>query len=142
MAAASGSSIRWVERAPAAMARLDEGPLLDVGDPRRRAHDHARMCEAALLDLGEEVAEHLLGHLEVGDHAVAEGSNRGDRRGGPPDHPLRLVADGVDVSGRRVDGDDRGLGDENALPAHEDQRVRGSQIDRYVAPACQATATA
>ena len=120
---------------PGGQARLGERALLDVGDPRRGAHDHPRMREAPALDLAEEVAQHLLGHLEVGDHPVAQGPDRRDRGRGAPDHPLGLVAHRVHAAGGGVDGDDRGLGGDDALVAHVDERVRGAEVDRDVAPA-------
>jgi hypothetical protein len=51
--------------------RLGDGALLDLGDPRRRAHDHAGARHAPLLDLADEVAQHLLRDLEVGYHPVS-----------------------------------------------------------------------
>ena len=78
--------------------RFHDRALLDVRDPRRRAHHHARMREAAAVDPADEVPQHLLGHLEVGDHAVAQGPDRRDRRRRAADHPLGVVADGVHLA--------------------------------------------
>src|SRR3954454_7842877 len=101
IAAAIDSSMRCTCRAPADRA-LEEVPLppprrsrrlldraaLDLGDPRRRAHDEARVRAAAIEHLGDEVAQHLLGDLEVRDDAVAQRARGRDRRGRPTDHPL------------------------------------------------------
>ena len=57
------------------------------------------MGEAAVIGALDEVAEHRLGDLEVGDHAVLERPHRVDRRRRAPEHLLGLGADGVDLAG-------------------------------------------
>ena len=57
------------------------------------------MSKAILVDLLDEVAEHLLGHLEVGDHPVLQGPDSLDGAGGASEHTLGLDADGVHLSG-------------------------------------------
>ena len=47
--------------------------------PDGHADDHPRMRPAVLVDLLDEVPEHLLGDLEVGDHAVLQRPDRLDR---------------------------------------------------------------
>ena len=54
------------------LGRLHHGPLLHTGDPRRHADDHPRLGEPALVDPLDEIAEHLLADLEVGDDAVLQ----------------------------------------------------------------------
>ena len=93
------------------------------------------MGEAVLVHPLDEVAEHLLGDVEVGDHAVLERADRLDRPRGAAEHPLRVDADGVHLAGRRVDRDHRGLGEHDAATAHVDERVGGSEVDRHVAAA-------
>ena len=56
--------------------RLLDRALLDAGDARRDADDHARVREAVLVHLLDEVAEHLLGDVEVGDDAVLQRADR------------------------------------------------------------------
>ena len=60
-------------------AGLLDGALLDPGHARGHADHHARVRPAVLVHLLDEVAEHLLGHVEVGDHAVLERADRLDR---------------------------------------------------------------
>ena len=115
--------------------RLLDGALLDPGDARRDADDDARVREAVLVDLLDEVAEHLLGDVEVGDDAVLERADRLDRARRAAEHPLRLDSDRVHLAGALVDRDDRGLGEHDAAPAHVDERVCGAEIDRHVAAA-------
>ena len=78
--------------------RLLDRALLDAGDAGRDADDDARVREAVLVHLLDEVAEHLLGDVEVGDHAVLERADRRDRAGRPAEHALRLDADRVHVA--------------------------------------------
>ena len=92
------------------------------------------MREAVLVHLLDEVPEHLLGDVEVGDHAVLERPDRADRPGRAPEHPLGLEPDRVDVAGRLVDRDDRRLAEHDPAPAHVDERVRGAEVDRHVPP--------
>ena len=86
------------------VAGLLDRALLDGGDPAGHADDHAGLGEVATaVHLLDEVAQHLLGRLEVGDHAVLERADGGDVVGGAADHPLGLVADGEDLAGGGVD---------------------------------------
>ena len=55
--------------------------------------------------------------------------------GGAPEHPLGLDADGVDLARALVDGDHRGLGEDDAAAADVDERVGRAEIDGHVASA-------
>jgi hypothetical protein len=116
-------------------AGLLHRPLLDSGHPRGNADDDPRVGEAAGVKRGDEVPQHLLGDLEVGDHAVFQRPDRGDRAGRAAEHPLCFDADGVDVAAERIDRDHRGLREDNSAPSHIDERVGGSQVDGHVAAA-------
>ena len=135
MAAAIGSSISATWRAPADRHASSTARVSTSVTPGGDAHDHPRARPAARLRLAQEVAQHLLGDLEVGDHPVAQRPCRGDRGGGAADHPVRLVADGVDLAAIGVDGDHRRLGDDDAAAALVDERVRGAEVDGEVAVA-------
>ena len=93
------------------------------------------MRPPVLVNLLDEVAEHLLRHFEVGDHAVLERANSGNRPGRPPEHSLRLDPHGVHLTGAGVDCDDARLGQDDAPPADVDKRVGRPEIDRHVAAA-------
>src|SRR3954466_3383130 len=88
---------------------LFDGALLDARHPRRHAHDDARMREAMLMHLLDEVPKHLLGHVEVCDDAVLQRTDRLDRARRAAEHALCLDADGVHLTGALVDRDDRRL---------------------------------
>ena len=111
---------------------LDRAPL-DLGDARRRADDQARVRAAVVEDLAHEVAQHLLGHLEVGDHAMAQRPGGRDLGRRAPDHPLGVGPNGDDLARALVDGHDRRLGEHDAAAVHMDDRVGGPQIDGHVA---------
>ena len=112
--------------------RLFDRALLDLGHARRRADDQPRVRAAAVDHLADEVPQHLLGHLEVGDHAVAQRPRGRDRGGRATDHPLGLGADRVDLAGPQIGGDDRRLGHDDPLAADVHERVGGAEIDRHV----------
>ena len=115
--------------------RLLDRALLHPGHARRDADDDARMREAVLVHLLDEVPKHLLGDVEVGDDAVFERPDRGDSPWRAPEHPLRLDADRVHLPGPLVDGDDRRLREHDAAPADVDEGVRGAEVDGHVAAA-------
>ena len=88
---------------------------------------------AALVHLLDEVAEHLLADVEVGDDAVLQRADGLDVAGRAPDHPLRLGADRERAAVARVDRDHRRLVEHDAAAAHVDERVRGAEVDGHVA---------
>jgi hypothetical protein len=94
--------------------------------------------QAPPIGLADEVLEHLLGDLEVADHAGAHGPDRPDVAGRAADHAVGLLADLQDLarSAPVEDGDDGGLVEHDAPALHIDQGVGGPQIDRHVAGAC------
>jgi hypothetical protein len=65
--------------------------------------------ETVVVDLLDEVTEHLLGDVEVGDDAVLQRANRGDRSRRTAQHAFRFDPDRVYLTGALVDRDDRGL---------------------------------
>src|SRR3954468_13066573 len=90
---------------PGRQARLLDRALLDAGHARGHADDDARVRPAVLVHLLDEVAQHLLGHVEVGDHAVLQRPDGLDRAGRAAEHPLGLDADGMHLPRPRVDRD-------------------------------------
>jgi hypothetical protein len=91
------------------------------------------MRETVLMDLLDEVAQHLLRDVEVGDHPVLQRADRADRPRRATEHPLRLYADRVHLSGALVDRDDARLGEDDAAPTHVDERVCGAEVHGHVA---------
>ena len=109
------------------------GALLDAGDARRHADDHPRLAPLAGVDPLDEVAQHLLADLEVGDDAVLQRPDGLDVVGRAAHHPLRLEADRDGAAVVDVDRDDRGLVEHDALAADVDQGVGGAEVDGEVA---------
>ena len=131
MAAAIGSSMSRDQRAPALMvasrtARFSTSVTPDGMPTRTRGRAH---LGEAIVDLGDEVPNHLLGHVEVADHPVAQRADGDDVGRRAADHPLRLGADGQDALRPRVHGDHRWLADDDAAVADGDERVRGAEVD-------------
>ena len=112
-----------------------DGALLHLGDARRDAEQHPRPGDHAdpVVDLVDEVLDHLLGHVEVADDAVAQRADRDDVGRRPADHPLGLRADRQDALGLGVDGHDGRLAHDDPAVAHVDQRVGGPEVDPDVA---------
>ena len=107
--------------------------LLDLRDLRRHADDDARPDpDVAVVRLLDEVGQHLLGDLEVGDDAVLHRLDRHDVAGRAAEHVLGFLADGLDPAVDLVDGHDRRLVDDDALAARVDAGVGRAQVDRQV----------
>src|SRR5918997_5522033 len=118
---------------------LLDGPELDAGDARGHADDDARADEGAEdpalgLHLADKVGEHLLRYLEVRDDAVFKRPECDDVARRAPEHALGAGADGHHLVRLAVYGDDRGLGEHDALALDEHERVRRAQINRDVPP--------
>ena len=122
--------------APADFRGFLNGAALDRRRTGRHADDDLGLREdrAAVIDLGDEVLDHLLGDFEVGDHAVPQGPDRLDVAGGAPQHHLRFVADGEDMFLAAGIGDrhHRRLVEHDASTLHVDQRIRGPEVDGHI----------
>ena len=82
------------------------GAFFDLGDAGGDGDDDAGVyAEGAVADLADEVAEHRLGDVEVGDDAVLHRADGGDVAWGAPEHAFGFVADSADLAGVGVDGD-------------------------------------
>src|SRR2546426_2811033 len=104
--------------------------LLDLGDIGGNADDDARpYAQGAVVRLLDEVIEHLLRVLEVGDDAVLHRPDGADVRRCAAQHLLRPLADRLDASRSLIDGDDRGLAQDDPLALRVDQRGGGSEVD-------------
>src|SRR5436309_10070450 len=106
---------------------LAHGSLLDLRDAERHADDDPGPHQGLpVVDLLDEVAEHRLGDLEVGDDAVLERPDRLDVAGRTAEHLLRLGPDRDDppaAPGLLVHRHDRGLVADDSLALHVDEGV-------------------
>ncbi len=97
---------------------LEHRALLNRGGAARNADDDAGLGLPRVLarrGLVDERADHSLGHVIVGHHAVMQRVLGRERVGRMVDHVLRLVADGQDAMGALLDCDDGGLVDDDAF---------------------------
>ena len=93
--------------------------------------------QAGVVHLLDELLEHLLGHGEVGDHAVLHRPDGGDVARRAAEHLLGGQAHFLDHllavgTAFLADRDHRGLVEDDALAAHVDQRIGGAEVDREI----------
>ena len=96
------------------------------------------MSQTPAVHASDELAEHLLGDIQVSDHTVAQrpaGGNRGRRA---TDHPLGLVTDRQHPAGPGVLCHHGRLGYQYPPATGVHERVRGTEVDREVASAANA----
>ena len=115
------------------LRRVAHRALLDLGDLARDTDDDPRMdVHLAAVRLLDEVAEHPLGDLEIGDHAVLHRADRLDVAGRAAEHLFRLGADRFDLVGQFVEHDDRRLAHDDAAIPGIDEGIGGAEVDRQV----------
>src|SRR6266571_769794 len=116
--------------------RLLDRTLLHLGDPGRHAdHDPRPDQGLAVMDLVDEVAEHLLGDVEIGDHAILHRPDGGNIAGGAAEHFLGLHPDGKDLMLAVVHFMDRHhgrLADHDPLPLQVDQGIGCPKVNGEV----------
>ena len=132
IAAAIGSATMCTCLAPAVSAESRTARRSTSVMPDGHADDHLGPHPEDVLvdDRLEEIAQHLLGHVEVGDHAVLERPHREDAVGRAAQHALRLEPDALDLAGGFLDRDHRGLVQHDAFTLHVDQGVGRAEIHR------------
>ena len=118
-----------------AQGGIANSALLDLGHATWDADQHSRPVDHpdAVVHATDEVLEHLLGHVEVADDAVAQRTYRDDVGRSSAEHPLRLGTDRQHALGARLDRDHGRLADDDAPAADVHQRVGRAQVDAYVA---------
>ena len=135
-ARADGRRDRLLNEVHAARARLnarvDDRALLDLGDAGGHADDDARLEELEAHDLVDELLEHPLGHLVVGDNALAQGADRNDVAGRAAQHGLRVRADLQQLARILINGHHARLVEHDALVLYINQNRRGTEVDTDV----------
>src|SRR5690606_1559228 len=112
------------------LCRVTDGTLFHLGDAARHADDHiANGGHPALLDLPDEPADELLGHLEIRDDAMLQGTNRFDLLVRALVHLLGFIADSERFSAVSVQGNNAWLVEHDTPPLDVDQRVGCPEID-------------
>jgi hypothetical protein len=117
--------------------RVEQGSLLNRGDPHRNGQDDTGAEPAPpLVDPAQELGEHRLRHVEVRDHPGAQRAHRFDAQRSPPQHLLGGAADRLpveeDMTGALLDGHDRRLVEDDALSVDAHHRVGGPEVDSQV----------
>src|SRR5690606_25098380 len=80
----------------------------------------------------DEVGQHLLGDLEVGDDAVLHRLDRHEVARCATEHVLRVLPDGLDPPAHLVDGRDRRLISDDPLVARVHVGIGRAQVDCQV----------
>src|SRR5665213_12582 len=111
--------------------RVANGALLDLRDPGGNADDDPRLDpeHVVLDDEREEIPQHFLGHVEVGDNTVFHRSHRNDVFGRATEHALGLEAYALDLFGLAIERNDGRLVENDALAFDVDERVRRPQVN-------------
>ena len=99
-------------------ARVDDGTLLHLGDAGGHADDDPGLKEGHAGHLVDELPQHPLRHIVVGDDALPQGADGDDVAGGPAQHGLGLRAHLQQLAGGLVHGHHRGLIQNDALSLH------------------------
>jgi hypothetical protein len=81
------------------------------------------------VGLSDEVLEHLFGHFEVRDDAVAHRADSDDIARRAPEHLLCVLADRLHVVRDFIDRHDGGFTEHHAAPFRVDEGVCGAEID-------------
>jgi len=89
------------------------------------------------MHLLDELFEHLLGHGEVGNHAVLHRTNHGNAARRLAKHFLGFLADGLDGllgigAAFEANGNDRRFVENNGPSTHINQRIGGAKVDGEV----------
>jgi hypothetical protein len=86
----------------------------------------------SLVCLVNEVVQHSLGNLEIGNYPVPERFDRHNIRRRSAQHLFSLIADGLYLSRLSVKGYDRRFINDNAFAIGVNQCVRRAEIDGQV----------
>src|SRR6185503_11475053 len=111
--------------------RVAHRTLLHFGDTRGYTDDDPgfHLEDVVLDDEREEIPQHLLGHVEVGDDAILHRTNGDHAFRRASEHSFRLEPDALDLLGLAVDGDDGRLVQDDPLTLHIDESIRRAEVD-------------
>ena len=82
------------------------------------------------MSLADEVLQHLLRHLKVGDNAVLHRADRNNVARCAAKHLLCVAAYGLDLIRDLVDRNDRRFRDDDAATLCVNERIGRAEIDR------------
>ena len=116
--------------------RFENSALLDGSGAARNADDDARLGlprVTALYRFIDEGGKHGLGHVVVGDDAVAQGMLCRKCIGSMVDHLLGFMTDGQNAMRTALDRHDARLVQHNTLPRYGNKRICGAKVNSEVA---------
>ena len=110
------------------------GAFLHLGDARGHRDDHTRSAHGAavVVNLADEMPQHRLRHLKVGDHAVLQRADGGDAAGRAAQHAFRVITHGHHLVGAGFDRHHRRFPQYDSVIFDINQRVCGSEVDANV----------
>jgi len=114
---------------PGLNARVDDGPLLHLGDAGGDADDHTGFKQADGGHLADELPEHPLGHVIVGDDAVPQRTDGDDVAGSTAQHLLSLGAYLEQFAAVFINGNHRGFLQDDPLILDIDQDAGSTQVN-------------
>jgi hypothetical protein len=121
---------------PGRFHRFPDGAPLHLGDPGGDGDDDPRPDQgAAVVDAQDEVPQHRLRDVEIGDHAVPHGPDGDDVARRPSEHLFGFRAHGQDLLfplGVLVDGDDGRFVQHDPLSPDIYEGVGRPQIDGQI----------
>lgn len=88
---------------------------------------------ALALGTRDEVTEHGLGHVKVGNDAVFERTHGDDAARRAAEHLLGIGTNGQNTLVLLFDGDNRRLVDDNTLTSHGHERISRTKVDSHIA---------
>ncbi len=116
--------------------RLADRAPLHLGGFAGHADQHARAGadKAVLVHFGNEMLQHFLGDLEIGDHAVFQRPDGGDIAGRAAQHAFGVGAHRLDglLAVMHANGHHRRLIQHNALLADVNQGIGRTQVNRQI----------
>jgi len=113
---------------------FDNCSSFDIGDTRGYADSHAHGAEKLMTggDLRDKIFYHFFGAVDIGDDAVCKRTDCDDAARRFVEHAFRFGTHGSDALCPFFDGDDGRFVYDDALAAHVDQRIAGTEIDADV----------
>ena len=107
-----------------------DGAFFDFGDARgNRDHHPGTGADAAVVHFRDEMAQHRLGHFEIGDDAVLERSHGNDVGRRAAEHAFRLVADGQHLGSAGLHRYNGRFAQNDTLILDVNEGVGGTEID-------------
>ena len=113
-------------------ARVDDGTLFDFRNAGGHADDDAGLDKGEASHLVDELFQHALGHIIVGDNALTQGADGNDVAGGTAQHGLGLGAHLQQLAGILIHSHHGGLIQHDALALHKHQNRSGSQVNTNI----------